>query len=235
MVRLKKALLKLTGLVIVLIGINYFFAHFAFNNMLNKFAETLIAPESKISFSSYISLLPKPTIHINELNFKAKDDSQLGLGQLTGRLNTIKLISDRQLIFTDLQINDLSITLNAKEFDQTIKSFAFQTIRDGIGVPTTPGQKPVDNFLIKNITLTRKDGLQQEVYRLSTIFYNNQGTTGINACFPSNEAAQQFFRKFIAQYVIAAKLKNACIVFNKPKPPIDLTTPKKALKTDLTR
>ena len=56
---MKRLVKKIVISLFVLIGLNYFFAHLAFNQVLNKFVKTTLVKDSSISFSSYFSFLPK--------------------------------------------------------------------------------------------------------------------------------------------------------------------------------
>lgn len=213
---MKRLVKKIVISLFVLIGLNYFFAHLAFNQVLNKFVKTTLVKDSSISFSSYFSFLPKAIVHINNLDYKDKDKQKLQISSFNTNIDLSTLITKHQLKILDLKFDSMILRLKAKHIDILLKKIVFRLIREGLGVLSNTNKvQPIKSFSINKLQLERLQDNNAEIFNIINVLYDSNRSNYMNFCFNSSVDAQKFYQRFIAQYLIAAKVKGDCISFSK--------------------
>jgi len=218
---IKRIFKVLIAISVILIAVNYFFAHLAFNHVMNNYAQTIIPSSSKISFKSYFSLLPSPVVHINNIDFEADDGGYMRVQSFSANTNLLDMIKTQTVNIDNITANGMALNLKKDKFDALLKKVVFQLIREGLGVINL-SQNSIKKLNIKNVDLERiNDGIIDS-YHIASISYDSLDAKGGAVCFKSVDKAQQFYQKFIAQFLIAAHVKDDCILFLKPKVPLPI-------------
>ncbi len=212
---MKSFIKKIIISVFILISLNYFFAHFAFNQVLTQFIETTMPKGSTISFSSYFSFFPSTSVNVNDIDYQDSKDMKLQISHLNAKFKLSNILTKKQLEILDLKLDFMRLNLKSGRIDELLKTIIFQLIREGLGVPTTSKIEPIKHFSINNLQLERVNYNETEIFKLSNLVYDSNNINYMNFCFSSPSNAQKFYQRFIAQYLIAAKVKGDCITFTK--------------------
>ncbi len=210
---------------LVLIPFNYFFAHFAFNRVLNKFAQAQVPQGQKLDFSSSFHMYPQPLIRIKDLDYKDNKGSDVSINTFDGILDVLELIKTKQLILKRFTIDGLKLSLPVKRLDELVKSIMFPIIREGLGVPRDPALFFPSKFSINNIHLVRLfENKNAEKFDITKVVYATERSDFMSMCFPSVDKAERFYKHFISQYLFAAKINGVCIRFTKSLKSLTLPT-----------
>lgn len=218
-----KRYFKVTIVVgIILIGVNYFFAHLAFNNVLTQYASTQIPQDSQLSFTSYFSFIPSPSIIIKNADYQIKKGTQVKIDKADAKVHFWQMLKTQALSIKEVSIQGLTLRLKQQAFDELLKKIVFQLIRESLGVSQF-SNRPINKINLTDITLesVSHNGSVQK-YHIEAIRNIGVKGQGVTACFANQEKAQSFYKTYLAKYMIAAKLQKECIVFNKSINPLPL-------------
>lgn len=220
---LKRLLTFLIISGILLIPFNYFFAHFAFNNVVNKFAQSQVPKGQHLAFSSSFHFYPSMFIRFQDVDYEASKDSKLQIKELNAYIDFWPLIKQKQLHIKSFDVNDVILTLGAKSFDEFIKEMVFPLIREGLGVPRDPSIVFPSRFSIKRVVLNRVSSIgAKEAFSISDVKYNSDVIGFMKMCFADVQNTNAFYDRFIKQFLFAASVEGNCIVFKKSMSPIQI-------------
>lgn len=218
---LKRLLKFFIFIAVISLPFNYFFAHFAFNRVLNDFAQSNLVKGQTLKFSSSFHFFPSPFIRIKKLDYKDSSNGRLKISTFKMLINLTQLIKTKSLLVDDFNIDNLTLRLPDKSFDELLKSIMFPLIREGLGVPKDPALHLPSNFEISNVILERSQGGDNvDSYNILKVKYNTNQRKFMEVCFSSETKVQHFYNKFIAQYLIAAKIESKCLIFRKSSKPL---------------
>ncbi len=109
-------------LVVVVISIpfNYFFAHLAFHNVLNKFVQSQLPTGQQLVFTSSFHFYPETFIRFKDVDYKDAKDNHLSIIQFDAILDFWTLIKTKKLVVSSFTVSDVQLNLSMKNFDELI-------------------------------------------------------------------------------------------------------------------
>lgn len=210
---------------ILMVPFNYFFAHFAFNNVINKFVQAKLPKGQQLAFDSSFHFYPEPFVRFKDIDFSDGTGNHLLVNKLEAILDFWPLIKTKQLLISSFHVATVRIKLTEVSFDELIKNAMFPLIREGLGVPKDPSVAFPGQFSMQNVQLIRLMGENNiQTYTIKNMVYDTNAKTYMNMCFENESKAHVFYDRFLKKYLFAAKPNKACISFVKSSSAIQLPT-----------
>lgn len=220
---LKRMTKFLIFMAFILVPFNYFFAHFSFNRVLNDFVQTRLIEGQTLTFKSSFHFYPSPSIQIDGIDYKDKSGLILTIKQLKTLVNLTSVIKTKSFLIDEFTLNSLTFRLPKKAFDELLKAIMFPLIREGLGVPKDPSKHLPSRFSMTNVILERTEGGDNsDAFEIASLTYDTHEKVYMKVCFSSHDKTVAFYQKFIAQYLLIAKVEGDCLTFTKSLNPIAL-------------
>lgn len=213
MKKLMTYLRRIAVIALVLWGVNYFFAHLAFNRMMNEIATQAVAKEAAITLTSYASLLPRPAIHVSELEYKGKDKAYVSLRRFEGEFDFSQFVRNKKLLFTKVEAEGGVLNLPDILFKEFIGLLLFQlSVADKSQAPNQHLEQ-LSQLSLKNVMLGRVVNDHTVRYTLKHITYQQAPVKKLILCFNTENAAHEFNTDLLASFNLKPKVEAACLVF----------------------